>query len=185
MLPQYEILRRAIAPFPELAIQVDELRQAIDLKLAELDQTVELVRDGQVDRALEIVRTDRGRGLMEEAQALFVSIVTETDQQLTQSIDDQRSAAGALRWTTILGAFVIMLVVGGSVWTAVTYTRELRQAQDLVQTLNAGLEERVRSARSISAAPTRKFSVSPTSSRTIYARHLSTSWASPANWKPV
>src|SRR5690606_34928704 len=49
----------------------------------------------------------------------------------------------AMRWVTILGGLVIVGVVGGAVWMALSYTRELIDARAELETLNTDLEERV------------------------------------------
>ena len=59
-------------------------------------------------------------------------------------MQDQESSITALQWVTIGGALVILLVVGGSAWTIVLYTRQLIAAQREVAALNIGLEARVR-----------------------------------------
>ncbi|MGA8078914.1 MAG: HAMP domain-containing sensor histidine kinase, partial [Xanthobacteraceae bacterium] len=59
-------------------------------------------------------------------------------------VQDQTTSITALKWVTIGGAIAIILVVGGCVWAVIVYTRQLIAAQQEVQTLNAGLEQRVR-----------------------------------------
>src|SRR3569623_319530 len=48
-----------------------------------------------------------------------------------------------LRWVSIIGGSVIVLVVGGVITTVMRYTREIAQARDEVRDLNASLEPRV------------------------------------------
>ena len=48
-----------------------------------------------------------------------------------------------LRWVSIIGGIVIVVVVGGAAVAVLRYTRELAAARDEVADLNAGLEERV------------------------------------------
>ena len=59
------------------------------------------------------------------------------------SANDQRRNATILQTITILGGLVILLVVGGSVWIALSYTRDLLAARREVEGLNLGLEQRV------------------------------------------
>ena len=59
-------------------------------------------------------------------------------------VGEQRTNAAMLRWASVVGAIVIVLVVGGVTVTVLRYAREIAQARDEVRILNASLEERVR-----------------------------------------
>ncbi len=120
------------------------MRRTIDTKLAELDQTIALANAGQADDALAIVNTNTGKAAMDEARAFLDGLILDADDRLTTGVADQRSSATALRWVTVIGAFVIVLVVGGSAWTVMGYTRELAKARRDLEAANSGLEERVR-----------------------------------------
>jgi two-component sensor histidine kinase len=80
---------------------------------------------------------------MDEANVFLSGIVRAADRRLTEGVEEQRANAAMLRLASILGAVVIVLVVGGVMVTAYRYTREIGQARDEVRALNAGLEERV------------------------------------------
>jgi len=133
-----------LAPYPEEGDAVAKLGPAVTDKLDELAETIALQRSGDVEGALNVVRTDRGKAAMDEARALFDGVIEMSDTRILTGIENQRNATNGLRWVTIIGAFVIFAVVGGSVWTAMTYTRELAQARQEVVDANASLEDRVR-----------------------------------------
>jgi len=59
-------------------------------------------------------------------------------------VSEQRSSAAMLRWVSIVGGAVIVLVVAIVIVTVTRYTREIHQARDEVRDLNASLEERVK-----------------------------------------
>ncbi|MBY0322457.1 MAG: sensor histidine kinase [Reyranella sp.] len=80
---------------------------------------------------------------MDEANVFLSGIVRTADRRLTEGVEEQRANAAMLRITSIVGALVIMLVVGGVIITASRYARDIAQARDEVRALNAGLEERV------------------------------------------
>jgi signal transduction histidine kinase len=113
-------------------------------KLAELQATIELFRAGKRDEAIARVKTNRGKDLMDQARATFSSMLQRTEESINKAVQDQESSIRALQWVTIGGALVILLVVGGSAWTIVLYTRQLIAAQREVAALNIGLEARVR-----------------------------------------
>jgi signal transduction histidine kinase len=123
---------------------VTKLSQIIADKLVELHRTIDLVEAGRREEALAIVRTDRGRLLMEDARRLFASMVQRAEDNIARAVQKQRDAITALQWVTLGGAIVIVLVVGGAVWSVIAYTRQLLASQREIAELNIGLEERVR-----------------------------------------
>ena len=112
-------------------------------KLAELDQTIALKSERRDEEASEILRSNRGKALMDEANVFLSGIVRRADDRLTHSVSEERANAANLRLASIAGAILIVLVVGGVVVTVSRYAREIGQARDEVRALNIGLEERV------------------------------------------
>lgn len=141
--PYVERLAEILAPYPEADQSVADLRSAVSSKLVELARTIELARNGQSEEALDIVRTDQGKESMDKARALLDAIIAAADQRIIDGIENQRNAANALRWVTVIGALVIFSVVAGSVWAVMIYTRELTAARAEVEQAKSGLEERV------------------------------------------
>jgi signal transduction histidine kinase len=113
-------------------------------KLTELHATIDLFKSDKRDEALALVKSNRGKDLMDGARALFGSMLQRTEEGINKAVQDQEASITALEWVTIGGALVILLVVGGSAWTIVLYTRQLIAAQREVAALNVGLEARVR-----------------------------------------
>ena len=140
---RYETLATVLSAYPQAAEPVAALREDITFKLAELAETVALVRAGDRAGAVALVQTDAGKAAMDEARVFFDAIIRAADERQTQGVADQRDASIALRWVTIIGAFVIFVVVGASVWTALTYVREIGAARRAVEAAKATLEERV------------------------------------------
>jgi signal transduction histidine kinase len=132
-----------LKPYPESDEPMTTLTADINSKMAELSETITMVREGNADAAVDVVRTNRGREAMERTQQLLEAIVSTADERIIKGLDDQRSAIGGLRWVTIIGAFVIFAVVGGAAWTVLRYTRELAQAREEVAAANTSLEARV------------------------------------------
>lgn len=144
ILPYFGQLAEAVTDLPAYRGRMEALAPALGDKLTEFEQTIALVRDGRRAEALAMVETDRGRRIMEEARALFVEIITNADNELTQGVQEQRASADTLRYVTIVAGILIILVIGGAVWTALNYTRDLLTARAEVEALNAGLEQRVK-----------------------------------------
>jgi signal transduction histidine kinase len=112
-------------------------------KMAELKNTIDLHNSGRDDEALVVVKTNHGRALMDEARGIFERLIDVAESKVTDSLEQQRQNISYLRWVTLVSALAIMLIVGGSVWTVLRYTRQLVDAELEVSTLNVGLEERV------------------------------------------
>ena len=158
-------LRAQLGAFPRQKAEVDKLTGLVTDKLAELQGTIDLAKSGQRDEALAAVKTGRGKQLMDDAREVLGGMLDRSEARIDRAVHDQDNSITDLEWVTLIGAAVILLVVGGSVWTLIVYTRQLVAAQREVTALNAGLKSGSNSAPPISAAPTRRSSASPISSR--------------------
>jgi two-component sensor histidine kinase/CHASE3 domain sensor protein len=140
---QFEAVKRALAPYAETEPMVRRLSAVIGEKFSEMDQSIALKTDLKDVEALAMLRTNRGKALMDEANVFLSGIIRAADERLTAGVDEQRANALRLRWVSIVGAIVIVMVVGGVIITFGQYTRELAQARDEVRRLNTNLEARV------------------------------------------
>ncbi|MCZ7449911.1 CHASE3 domain-containing protein [Agrobacterium rhizogenes] len=119
------------------------LRQAIDAKLAETRETIDLQRAGRITEAVEVVRNNDGKRFMNEIRSILSDLQSDTDDRLRIIVADQLGAANTLRWVTIGGAVAILIVVSGSIFLVFTYIRALTRSREDVDELNRHLEERV------------------------------------------
>src|SRR6204780_4556429 len=159
---QLEVLKRLLPADPTTARVLGRLDVIAADKISEMDQTIKLKKDRKDVDTLALIRSNRGKALMDEANLFLTSLVQSADERLISDVGEQRSNAATLRWVSILGGAAIVLVVAIVLVTVTRYTREIRQARDEVRDLNASLEERVRrrtadldSARNRAAAPGR------------------------------
>ena len=130
--------------YPQTLPAVDRLAKVIGDKFDEMDRIIALKRQHDDDGALAIIRTHRGKALMDEANVFLSGLIRSADARLTKGVGEQQENAHLLRLVTILGAMLIVVVVGMVAFTVGKYTRELALARDEVGLLNAGLEERVK-----------------------------------------
>jgi signal transduction histidine kinase len=153
-LEPYEAARRQIGPDIERLRQLHqfepdqekvlgELSHVISDKLAELAETIALAQAGNQATALDIVKTDRGRGLMLAARRNLSDLLARADARLRGDVEDMTSGARYLSFATIVGALLIFAVGAGSLFIVVRYTRDVVRARREVQSLNETLEERV------------------------------------------
>ncbi len=141
---QLDAMNVMLAPYKISSASVQRLTTIIHDKFSEMDQTIALKRDRRDAEALAIFRTNRGKALMDEANIFFTGIIRAADERLTTGVGEQKANATLLRWFSIIGGIVIVVVVGGAAVTVLRYTHELGTARDQVSVLNTGLEARVK-----------------------------------------
>lgn len=124
--------------------RLNDIRVATRAKLDELAETVELKKSGKAAEALAIVNSDRGKDLMDHIRTLIGQETERVDRLLRDSVEQQRGDASLARQVALGSAFVILLAAFGAIGTIVRYTKELLFARSELQTLNIGLEERVK-----------------------------------------
>jgi two-component sensor histidine kinase/CHASE3 domain sensor protein len=142
-LRRLDALKRSLADQRDVDAMLRRLTEVVDEKINEMDQTIALKADRREAEALALLRSNRGKALMDEANVFLSAIVRAADERLTAGLREQQANASMLRWVSIVGAIVIVLVTGGVVVTFSQYTREIAQARDEVRVLNTNLEERV------------------------------------------
>lgn len=120
------------------------LTAAIGEKIAEMDRTIALKTGGQDQDALAVIRSNRGKALMDEINVFLYGIILSANERLAEGGVEQQQNAAMLRWVSLIGALVIVAVIGGVVVLVIRYTGEISQARDEVRAANLNLEERVR-----------------------------------------
>ncbi len=140
---RWKTLEENLGPRPDYASQLDELKRAVDGKMAELAHSVSLTEQGRFDEAYALLGTDAGLQLMNRIREILNGFLDHTDDQLRVLIERQLSAADNLQWVTIGGAIAIFTVIGGAVLVIFQHVRDLARTREEVIALNAGLEERV------------------------------------------
>lgn len=141
---QIDTLSQMLATDARAKASVERLTVILAEKFSEMDQTIALKRARQDADALTVVRTNRGKALMDEANVFFSGIIRATDERLTTSVGEQSANASWLRRFSIIGGMIIVVVVTAAAITVLRYTRELGETRDEVRFLNAGLEQRVK-----------------------------------------
>jgi signal transduction histidine kinase len=136
-------LRAFAANEPGTSIAVSRVQELTNTKLAELSETIALATAGRTEAALDVVRSDRGKTIMDDIRTLLASMIDDAETRVSDRLDAMRRSSQALIWTTIVGAVLIVLFAGGAGWTVARHTREVVAARREVEALNVGLEQRV------------------------------------------
>lgn len=136
-------LQRSLARYPERAAMIQHLAGLVTDKIAEMDQTIRLKAALHDSAAMDLLRTNRGKALMDEANVFLAAVMIAADEQLTLDVKRQQTNAALLRTASIAGAGLIIMVVTGSSYIGFRYARDVASARDEVKVLNATLEDRV------------------------------------------
>jgi len=112
-------------------------------KLREMDQSVAMKRGGSDADALSIVRSNRGKALMDEINVYLYGAMLSADEKSTLFEAEQKSNASMLRWVSLIATFVIVLVVAAVAFTVYRNRQDITRARDEVRAINLSLEERV------------------------------------------
>jgi signal transduction histidine kinase len=137
------VLAEKIAGFPEYARHMPEIEKLVAAKLDELADTVAAIEQGRPADAAAQVKNDRGRVIMDQLRARLGEITADADRRMEEGVTDTLRSAGALQWTTVIGAIAIIAVLGGAIVVIAQYTRDIIVARREVEMLNATLEKRV------------------------------------------
>lgn len=130
---------------------IERLTRVLGDKFAEMDQTIAFEQNGREEDALSLVRTNRGKLLMDEANVFLTGIGLATDQRVAELVDEQTENALRLRLVSVIGGLVIIGVVGSAIYAVFKYTAELRAARNDLAGSNEKLEQRV-AARTLELA---------------------------------
>ncbi|MBW8321716.1 MAG: CHASE3 domain-containing protein [Rhizobium sp.] len=123
--------------------RIPELRRLTESKLEEMMQSVELTRSNRQDEAIQLVKSELGRVLMDEIRTILEFFKTQSDANVQRGVDEQLEATRQLKWFTLGGGVAILAVMGGAIAIITQHVRALSSARREVELLNSGLEERV------------------------------------------
>jgi len=141
---QLDRLNSLMRPYKESDAMLRRLSVIIAEKINEMDRTIALKKDQRDAESLSVFRTNRGKALMDEANVFLSSIIRMTDERLTTGVSEQRHNASKLRWVSLIGGMIIVVVVGGVTVLGFRYALEIARARDQVHSLNVNLEQRVK-----------------------------------------
>lgn len=136
-------LPAALSTYQQLGPAIDRLLSIVDDKLIEMDQSIAFKRDRQEAEALALLRSNRGKLLMDEANVFVTGILLAADQRLASLVDEQTGNTLWLRLVSILGGALILGVVALAFYMVYRYTRDLALARDELRHVNERLEQRV------------------------------------------
>jgi CheY-like chemotaxis protein/CHASE3 domain sensor protein len=134
--------RELVSQDREQQRRLQGLEQACADKFAELAQTIALRRRNDAAGALVIVRTDRGKDIMERIRAVIAEMTAEERRSLATRQEDWLSGARLSSWVTLGGsALLLAFILAAAVRTSRDYRS--RQIQSWIRSGYVGLAERI------------------------------------------
>lgn len=112
--------------------RLEQLRPLVATKLQELQEAIELRRNDRVDRAVELVRSDRGRSEMDAIRTVGEAMETAATMHYNQLGLEVEASIRRLGWISTGGSLVLF---GLLVLATVTIRRGLRRRQLLIASL--------------------------------------------------
>jgi methyl-accepting chemotaxis protein len=104
-------LRKLTADNPNQQRRVDAAEPLIAAKLAELKQSIDLRRKGDVDEAVKIVRAGEGKRFMDGLRRILDDMGNEERGLLKQRVEEGEAAASGAHSIIILGTLLCLLSV--------------------------------------------------------------------------
>jgi len=129
--------------YPQFEPMISQLSRLVNAKIAEMEETVDMKRSGDSEKALDLFLSNRGKALMDQTNVFVAGLIEAADNLLIAGGREQVRNADWLRWTSLAGGVVIVLVGAGVINAYRQTTREIAQGRDEVRAINETLEKRV------------------------------------------
>src|SRR5664279_3458501 len=106
-----------LTDYPTLPPAVAKLSSVLDAKFAEMDQTITVAKNRRPGDALDLVLTNRGKALMDEANVYINGISLAADQRLSTLVAEQADNALWQRLVSTTGALVAIGAAAAALFT--------------------------------------------------------------------
>ena len=142
MAGEFRAMRLLLRDRPDQIRRLDMLENQAGVKMAELEATVTFQQAGQHEKALALVRTDRGKIYMDRIRATVTDMTDAERQLVSQRGRESRGAAAFSLAVTLGGSGILLILIAGA---AVVSSREFREreSQAWIRLGQMGLSERL------------------------------------------
>lgn len=106
-------LRKLTANYPNQQRQLEAIESAIKNKLAELKGTIDLRKYQGFEAALELMRTDLGKKLMDDIRSLVRQMETQENELLKQQLAEAETSARYTIVTLAIGIVLTFVILCG------------------------------------------------------------------------
>ena len=124
-----QTLRELISDNPEQLYRLDMLKPLVVEKLAELKETIDLRKDKGFDVAVKVIRTNKGKKVMDDARKLIDEMEDEEKGVLERHNKEVKASSDLTIFAIVYGiplAFAILILAG--FWIVRTITRQLLES---------------------------------------------------------
>ncbi|MET3353616.1 UNVERIFIED_ORG: signal transduction histidine kinase [Xanthobacter viscosus] len=142
-LPSLDEIGALTQDNPAQQARVAEARPLLDSRFASFERAIALRQSGDVEAAQADLKADRSEGAMSRLGTLLIDMKAAETQLLDSRAIASRHSAG---WLTAVsaGGFAVVLALGGlALYLNRRTIAALEEAQQELETVNAGLEQRV------------------------------------------
>lgn len=134
-------LRELTADNPNQQKRIDEAEPLIAAKLAELKQTIDLRRKGNVEETTKIVRSGEGKKIMDDLRLVLAQMEREERDLLKQRAAEVEAASSGAKSTIIYGtAFCLVFVMAAGFFITRSLSGQIGAAVRHVQSSSAELQ---------------------------------------------
>jgi signal transduction histidine kinase len=142
-LPAVQNAAAALTADPSLKPAFDKIVPLIRLKLEEMDRVVDLHDAGRTKEAADLIWAGEGRKVMDEVRRSLLKLYDAERNQLERRRDESAETNAYLLIVTLLGAVVIAVIGGVSVYLVQRTSRQREQARRALQDINDNLEAKI------------------------------------------
>lgn len=100
--PKIQALRQLTADNPTQQMRINAVEPLLAAKLAELKQTIRLTQNQNLDAALQVVKTNKGKQVMDQIRQLIAEIKTQENRLLQQRLDKAQLTAQVMSLAIII-----------------------------------------------------------------------------------
>ena len=143
VVPTVQILWHLTTDNPDQQQRLATLEPLIAQILTELQETIDVRARAGFEAAAQVVRTDRGKQLMDNARIVIQDMVNTERVLLRQRAQSAEADASATLSAIAYGDVLVFLIVALAGYTVGQDLTKRRQAEQALAALNAELEQRV------------------------------------------
>jgi methyl-accepting chemotaxis protein len=134
-------LRKLTADNPKQQKRIDAAEPLVASKLAELKQTIDLRRSGNLDEAVKLVRGAEGKRLMDEIRRILDEMDNEERGLLQQRAEEGAAAASGAKSVIIFGTLLCLVCVTlAGVLITRSLTRQIGSSVGQIQSSSTELQ---------------------------------------------
>jgi signal transduction histidine kinase len=142
-MPAVERAKEAIALEPSPAPVFAKIPALVERKLVEMERVVDLHDAGRGKEAADLIWQGEGRTVMNDVRDAIVTLYNAERAQLDSRRDESAETNAYLLIVTLLGAIVIAVIGGLSVYLVQRTSRQREQARRALQDINDNLETKI------------------------------------------